>query len=91
MVMVRLPIEIRDTERGIEDVSPEQAPGVQAWICETLVKKYNTFVAIVWYKGRWWARFSAQIYLDESDFIWGAKVLKEMCETTMTKGIVETN
>lgn len=91
MVMVRLPIEIHDAEKGIEGVSPEQAPGVQAWICETLVKKYNTFVAIVWYKGRWWARFSAQIYLDESDFMWGAKVLKEMCETIMTKGIAGTN
>lgn len=88
MVMVRLPIEVRDTEKGTSGVPLDQAPGVQAWICETLVKKYNTFIAIVWYKGRWWARFSAQIYLEESDFVWGAKVLKEMCETAMTEGIV---
>ena len=91
MVMVRLPIEIRDTDRGIEGVAPEQAAGVQAWICETLVDPHNTFVAIVWYKGKLWARFSAQIYLDESDFVWGAKVLKEMCETIMTEGVVGTN
>lgn len=91
MVMVRLPIEIRDPEKGIEGVAPEQAAGLQAWICETMVRKYNTFVAIVWYKGQWWARFSAQIYLDESDFVWGAKVLKEMCETIMTEGAVGTN
>ncbi|KAH8781279.1 pyridoxal phosphate-dependent transferase [Diaporthe sp. PMI_573] len=91
MVMVRLPIEIRDTDRVIEGVAPEETAGVQAWICETLVKKYNTFVAIVWYKGKLWARFSAQIYLDESDFVWGAKVLKEMCETIMAKAVVGTN
>lgn len=88
MVMVRLPIEIRDAEKKTPGVPEEQASGVQAWICETLVTEYNTFVAIVWYKGRWWARFSAQIYLDESDFVWGAKVLKEMCKRIMTKGIV---
>lgn len=91
MVMVRLPIEIRDPEKGTMGVPEAQAPGVQAWICETLVTEYNTFVAIVWYKGRWWARFSAQVYLDESDFVWGAKVLKEMCGTIMTQGIVGTS
>ncbi|KAJ0116402.1 hypothetical protein J7T55_007382 [Diaporthe amygdali] len=78
MVMVRLPIEVASAEKGTPGVPIEQASGVQAWICETLVTKYNTFIAIIWYQGRWWARFSAQIYLDESDFVWGAKVLKEM-------------
>ncbi|KAI3391572.1 hypothetical protein diail_7064 [Diaporthe ilicicola] len=87
MVTVRLPVEIRSAEKGTPGVPVEQAPGVQAWICETLVRKYNTFIAIIWYKGRWWARFSAQIYLEESDFVWGAKVLKELCETVMTRGI----
>lgn len=87
MVSVRLPVEIRSAEKG-PGVSVEQAPKVQAWICEALVKKHNTFIAMVWYKGRWWARFSAQIYLDESDFVWGAKVLKELCEIIMTEGLV---
>lgn len=91
MVMVRLPIEIRNVEKETAGVPIEQAPGVQAWICETLVKEHNTFIAIIWYKGRWWARFSAQIYLDESDFVWGAKVLKEISEKIMAEGIVGTS
>lgn len=88
MVMVRLPTQIRNAEAGTEGVAPEQAAGVQAWICETLVKQHNTFVAVVWYKGKLWARFSAQIYLEESDFVWGAKVLKGMCETIMAGGVL---
>lgn len=91
MVMVRLPIEVCDVKAGTAGVPIEQAPRVQAWICETLVKKYDTFIAIIWYKGRWWARFSAQIYLEESDFVWGANVLKEVCEIVMTQGIVGTS
>ncbi|POS68618.1 hypothetical protein DHEL01_v212988 [Diaporthe helianthi] len=91
MVMVRLPILMRNTEEGVEGVAPEQAARVQAWICETLVKQHNTFVAVVWYKRKLWARFSAQIYLDESDFVWGAKVLKGICQTIMAGGVIEVN
>ncbi|KAG8161452.1 hypothetical protein KVR01_008439 [Diaporthe batatas] len=82
MVMVRLPVRISNAE---------EAAGVQAWICETLVKQHNTFVAIVWYKGTFWARFSGQVYLDESDFVWGAKVLKGMCETIAAGGVLTVN
>lgn len=86
MVMVRLPLQIRREANGDADtgarggIPPEQAPRVQAWLCETLVTKHSTFIAVIFYRNQWWARFSAQIYLELLDFEWGGRVLKERCE-----------
>ncbi|KAH8817226.1 pyridoxal phosphate-dependent transferase [Xylogone sp. PMI_703] len=45
-----------------------------------LVEEYNCYVAIMFYEGAWFTRFSAEIYLDLDDFIYGAEVLKKLCE-----------
>lgn len=80
MVMVRLPLGIkREGSDGDQGIPPKQAPKVQAWLCEMLVNKHGTFIAVIWYRDQWWARFSAQIYLELQDFEWGAKVLKKLC------------
>ena len=47
---------------------------------ETLMAEYKTFVALFVYGGRWWARLSAQVYLELEDFEWAGRTLKEVCE-----------
>lgn len=77
MVMVRLPIA---TPPGLEPAAVSKIGGkVQSWLCEEMAMRHRTFMAITFYKGRWWARFSAQIYLEVSDFEWGAGVLARLC------------
>lgn len=89
MVTVRLPLKIRQASDGAGRIPPEQAPRVQAWLCETLVTRHGTFIAVVFYRNQWWARFSAQIYLELQDFEWGARVLKELCEEVANGLLVE--
>lgn len=59
----------------IEDIS-----AVTNFLTEKLLEKYNCYIAILFYRGGWIARFSADIYLDLDDFIYGAEALKELCE-----------
>jgi hypothetical protein len=40
----------------------------------------KTYIAVIFYNGAWWARFSAQVYLGIEDFMFGARVLKVLCE-----------
>lgn len=84
MVMVRLPLEIRKKGGEVDVPAPAGcektgAPQIQSWMCEEMASKHGTFIAILFYHGQWWARFSAQIYLDVSDFEWGAGVLVQLC------------
>nr|XP_019007744.1 uncharacterized protein I206_07378 [Kwoniella pini CBS 10737]OCF46525.1 hypothetical protein I206_07378 [Kwoniella pini CBS 10737] len=39
----------------------------------------NTFVAAYRHGGKWWARFSAQVWNDLSDFDYAAKVIEKIC------------
>lgn len=77
MVMVRLPVALPP---GLDAAT---AAGIgakaQSWMCEEMASRFHTFIAITFYKRRWWARFSAQIYLEVSDFEWGANVLARLC------------
>ncbi|KAF2713242.1 PLP-dependent transferase [Pleomassaria siparia CBS 279.74] len=47
---------------------------VREWMSKVLLDDHQTFCMIKWYAGAWWVRFSAQVYLEESDFVWGAQV-----------------
>ncbi|KXX76625.1 putative L-cysteine desulfhydrase, chloroplastic [Madurella mycetomatis] len=53
---------------------------VRDWILETLMSEYKTFIALFVYGGRWWARLSAQVYLEMDDFESAGRTLKEVCE-----------
>lgn len=52
---------------------------VRDWVGRKLVEEHNTFLALLWMGEQWWVRWSAQIYLELSDFEWAAEVLKEIC------------
>ncbi|KAJ2905499.1 uncharacterized protein MKZ38_005375 [Zalerion maritima] len=50
------------------------------WMLNQLIHEHNTFVALYVYRKRFWARISAQVFLDMDDFVETGKVLKEVCE-----------
>jgi len=53
---------------------------VRDWLTLKMVREFHTFMALIFYRGEWWVRLSAQVYLELDDFEWGAVVLKELCE-----------
>ncbi|KAI9805081.1 MAG: hypothetical protein M1825_000915 [Sarcosagium campestre] len=53
---------------------------VTNWILRSLLDEHNTFIAISFHAGALWARFSAQVYLEVTDFEYGARVLGGLCE-----------
>lgn len=56
---------------------------VNTWMRQVLISEYDTFIALLFYNGQWYARWSGQIYLELKDFEWAAKVLKEICARAM--------
>jgi selenocysteine lyase/cysteine desulfurase len=86
MVNVALPLAVEPEEgktapEGVVAVLPQSdTAAVREWILETLMDEYKTFVALFVYGGRWWARLSAQVYLEMDDFEWAGRTLKEVCE-----------
>lgn len=58
----------------------EDIPAVTDFLSRKLVEEYNCYVAVLFYKTAWVARFSAEIYLDMDDFIYGAEALKKLCQ-----------
>ncbi|KAI9838818.1 MAG: hypothetical protein M1837_002311 [Sclerophora amabilis] len=67
-------------ETFVGAIEEKHQNGVVGWMQQKLNEEYDTFIAILFHNGNWWARLSAQIYLDLSDFEYGARVLKEACE-----------
>lgn len=85
MVNVRLPLQISPshesrTEQGEYAVKPGYGVEATAWMLDTLMDEFKTFVAIYYFQDAWWARMSGQIYLEMADFEWAGQVLKEVCE-----------
>jgi len=79
---VRVPLDIG----GPHGVRPESIGDVSQFFSTSFVDEYDTFIAVVFYRGHFWARFSGQIYIDVADFEWGAKVLLELCEKIKGRG-----
>ena len=69
--MVRFPIT------GIEDT---EVAKVLAWLKETIVREYKTFIFFIFFQKTFYVRLSAQVYLDEDDFKWAGEALKSVCE-----------
>lgn len=87
MVNVALPLDFKlGRVPGEDTVKPESVLAAVAWLDDTMVDEYKTFIAIFYFQNQWWARLSGQIYLDLSDFEWTGKALKELCERAAAKG-----
>lgn len=85
MVNVRLPLRVSHsretrTEQGEYVVKPGYGIEATAWMLDTLMDEFKTFVAIYYFQDSWWARMSGQIYLEMADFEWAGRVLIELCE-----------
>jgi selenocysteine lyase/cysteine desulfurase len=69
-------------QRRAEDIAipPEDAQRAWSWMTKALVDDYQTFIPLFYHDGRFWARLSAQVYLDMDDFEWAGDTLKLLCE-----------
>lgn len=89
---VRLPLTVgsvriqRDGQSGdSNDIAVEHVPLVTTFLNEMFVEDFDTYIAICFWNGAWWARFSAQVYLDLSDFEYGGRVLQQLCDRVTKK------
>lgn len=58
----------------------KDAQRVWAWMNDVLVDEYKTFIPVYSHDGRFWARLSAQVYLDIDDFQWAGDTLQVLCQ-----------
>lgn len=68
-------------QRACDIVIPhDDAQRIWSWMTKVLVDDYQTFIPLFYHGGRFWARLSAQVYLDMDDFDWAGETLKLLCE-----------
>lgn len=74
---IKLPLSIGI---GAGEVKHEDAFKVVTYMDKVLIEEYDTFVAPYYHAGFFWVRYSGQIYLEVSDFVWSAGVLQKVCQ-----------
>jgi selenocysteine lyase/cysteine desulfurase len=81
MVNVRLPLDVPHEARATH--AEELANQQEALFDGLFEHDCFPYPFVMKRAGRkeWWCRFSAQIYLDEDDFVYGANVLKKLCRS----------
>lgn len=71
--------------KGDTKIPHGEAERIWVWMTKVLVDEYQTFIPTYFHDGRFWARLSAQVYLDGDDFVWAGKTLKTLCERVANK------
>ncbi|CEH14612.1 Cysteine desulfurase NFS1 [Ceraceosorus bombacis] len=74
MVNVRVPVAAHCTQGEVDKWFAAARP----WFWNTLQDEFKTAIPLYTYDSKIWARFSAQAWLEVSDFEWGARALKEL-------------
>lgn len=77
MSFVRLPLNL---EKDGGTVKAADFGTILTFMGQTMASEYQSYVATSVFQGGIWCRLSAQVYLDEDDFVFAAKMLKEVCE-----------
>ncbi|KAK3374685.1 aminotransferase family protein-like protein [Podospora didyma] len=83
---IRLPVTIVPAERGVQHpndnaiITEDEVERVLAFIYTKLATELDTSLMVFAIAQSIWTRFSAQIYLEMSDFEWGARMLLNLCE-----------
>ncbi|KAF7543726.1 hypothetical protein G7Z17_g10509 [Cylindrodendrum hubeiense] len=89
MANVALPIWTGKKGPGAKEgdsvVADEDADKVFHWLLNTMMGDYKTFLSLFIHGGRFWARFSAQVYLGLEDYEWAGNMLKEISERVAKK------
>ncbi|KIW33834.1 uncharacterized protein PV07_00653 [Cladophialophora immunda] len=75
---VRLPISVG--QGAGYDVPAGDASAIIEFMNKEFVERYGTFFFLLFYRGAWWARLSATVYLDLEDCKYAAFVLKDLSE-----------
>ena len=86
MSNVRLPLDFvalkkYGREYGVKE--DDVVMNVRNFICGVLVDEFGCYAQVMPLQGNLWVRWSAQIYLEESDFEWAGDVVKGVCERAM--------
>lgn len=77
MSFIRLPLNL---QKDGGTVKVEEFKSILMWLGRTMATEYQSYIATSIFQGGIWCRLSAQVYLDEDDFVFAAKMLKEVCE-----------
>lgn len=77
MSFVRLPLNL---EKDGGTVKAADFGAILLWLGQTMASEYQSYVATSVFQGGIWCRLSAQVYLEEDDFVFAAKMLKDVCE-----------
>lgn len=77
MTNVELPLKIGD---GKGEISSKNTYEVASWMTAILAKEYDIYCPAFVHAGRFWTRFSGQIYLSIEDYAKGAEALRHLCE-----------
>ncbi len=85
-VNIRLPLAVEEattpsTSKGVLASVPQAHVSTVTNYLASAALAHSTFIAFIFYRNAWWARFSAQIYLDLDDFDYGGRVLKALCDS----------
>lgn len=79
-------VSSRGQAREGETAIPYQdAERIWEWMTKVLVDDYKTYIPVFFHDARFWARLTAQVYLDKDDFEWAGSTLKELCERIARK------
>lgn len=84
MVNVRMPLTSVKSEAEEHPewgfVEEKDQENVSILFTQATIEEFGTCLPTLPLGGRWWTRMSAEVYLDEEDFEWAARVLKGLCE-----------
>ncbi|KAH0842973.1 hypothetical protein AYO21_03312 [Fonsecaea monophora] len=80
---VRLPISVG--EGADYDMSLKDVPAMTQFMNKELGERYRTFFYVLFYRGAWWIRLSATVYVDLEDCKYAAFVLKDLSERIRRK------
>ncbi|KAI0078832.1 PLP-dependent transferase [Panus rudis PR-1116 ss-1] len=76
-VQLPLPVQQPDQEKIYTD---EQLRKVYSTLVTKMLDEWNTCVAVFFHNGGWWARASAQVWNEISDFEYAGKALNAICK-----------
>ncbi|KIW79292.1 hypothetical protein Z517_05904 [Fonsecaea pedrosoi CBS 271.37] len=77
-------------QRVVAKVPRGHVPTVTNFFASNCVTEHSTFIAFIFYHNAWWARFSAQVYLEMEDFEYGAHVIEALCQSVAQRAYTPT-